>query len=112
VILLNPRSKVYVYTEAIDFRNGIEGLVRICENRLGQDPYSGVFFLFVSRNRISIKVLVYDGQGFWCMQKRLSSGKFRRWPESQAEYSGVAAQVLLSNGDVTSVHFQEDWRRE
>ena len=73
MILLNPRSKVYVYTEAIDFRNGIEGLVRICENRLGQDPYSGVFFLFVSRNRVSIKVLVYDGQGFWCMQKRLSS---------------------------------------
>jgi transposase len=33
--------------------------------RLKQDPFSGKLFVFTNRQRTSIKILVYDGQGFW-----------------------------------------------
>ncbi len=52
------------------------------KEQLQRDPFSGCPFVFRSRRATSIKVLVYDGQGFWLCQKRLSSGRFRYWPTS------------------------------
>jgi len=80
VIALNPQSKVYVATEAVDFRKGILGLKSYCKEILKKNPDSGVFFLFKNKRKTSIKILVYDGQGFWLMMKRLSKGTFPWWP--------------------------------
>ncbi|MBL8820267.1 MAG: IS66 family insertion sequence element accessory protein TnpB, partial [Planctomyces sp.] len=41
-----------------------------CKGVLGQDPFTGTVFVFRNRRRSSIKVLVYDGQGFWLCQKK------------------------------------------
>jgi hypothetical protein len=34
------------------------------------------------RRATSIRILVYGEQGFWLATKRLSKGRFRRWPHS------------------------------
>jgi transposase len=113
MIQLAPTTKVYVATVAIDFRKGIDGLSGISLQVLQQDPFSGAVFVFTSKNRESIKILFYDGQGFWLMQKRLSRGKFLWWPQGElcADIAVRDLSVLLWNGDPTKSNMQSDWRK-
>ena len=61
VIAVVPSMRVWVAVEPVDFRNGIDGLVAVCRQRLEADPMSGALFVFGSRRRRSIKMLAYDG---------------------------------------------------
>ena len=90
----------------LNFRKGIDSLAELCRQKLDADPFSGYLFVFRSRRATSIKVLVYDGQGFWLATKRLSKGRFRWWPrmkEGAEEPARVLrahqAQVLLAAGN-------------
>ena len=98
MIQITPHMRILVAVEPIDFRAGIDGLVGACRQRLEADPFSGCLFVFRNRARTAIKILVYDGQGFWLCQKRLSSGRFAFWPDGAAPTQGLEAcalQVLL-----------------
>jgi transposase len=61
--------RIFVATELADFRRGIDGLAALCRQRLEQDPMSGCAFVFRNRRGTAIKILLYDGQGFWLCQK-------------------------------------------
>jgi len=95
--------RILVAVEAVDFRKGIDGLVRICREVLKADPFAGYLFVFLNRRGTSIKILSYDTQGFWICQKRLSKGKFNWWPKETEGISRTLAanqlQILLWNGD-------------
>ena len=79
MIQIAPQMRLLVAVEPADFRRGIDGLVRVCREALGADPFSGAVFVFRNRRATAIKLLTYDGQGFWLCQKRLSKGTFRYW---------------------------------
>ena len=114
MIQIAPQMRILVAVEAIDFRNGIDGLARICKSTLQKDPFSGCLFIFRNRRKTAIKCLAYDGQGFWLMQKRLSSGKFRFWPDDEAaakRFEAHELQVLLAAGNPETVHAAPAWRR-
>jgi transposase len=64
--------RILVAVEAVDGRKGIDSRVQLCREKLDADPFSGCLFVFRSRRATSIRVLAYDGQGFWLAQKRLS----------------------------------------
>jgi transposase len=68
-------------------------MARLCRDVLDQDPFSGAVYVFRSRSGKSLRLLVYDGQGFWLCHKRLSAGRFRSWPTEP----GCAALTLLSH---------------
>ena len=96
-----PR-RLFVAVEPVDFRQGIDGLAALCRRQLGQHPQSGAVFVFRNRRSTAIKLLVYDGQGFWLCHKRLSSGRFRQWPQSPTAIVELCAEhvhVLVYNGD-------------
>jgi len=71
-------------------------------------------FVFGSRNRKSLKILVYDGQGFFLCQKRLSAGRFNWWPKGDQGPSlrleAHQLQMLLWNGNPTEVKTAPLWR--
>ena len=114
MIQIAPQMRIRVAVEAVDFRNGIDGLARMCKQQLQADPFSGGLFVFCNRRRTAIKILAYDGQGFWLCQKRLSTGRFRFWPARTTELTqGLAAhqlQVLIMGGDPTSAKVPPAWR--
>jgi hypothetical protein len=58
-------------------RKGIDSLARLCQEKLAEDPFSGCVFVFRSRRGTAIRLLSYDGQGYWLAQKRFSQGKIR-----------------------------------
>ncbi len=70
MLQITPQMKILVAVEPADFRKGIDGLVRLCKDTLGQDPFAGAVFVFRNRRGTAIKVLVYDGQGFWLCHKK------------------------------------------
>jgi transposase len=115
MIQITPQMRVLVSVEAVDFRKGIDGLARLCRDKLNADAFSGCLFVFRNRSGTAVKILVYDGQGFWLCQKRLSSGRFRWWP-TRAE-DGVPSlesfqlQVLLAGGNPTAAQGAPVWRR-
>jgi len=83
MLQITPQMRILVAVEAVDFRKGIDSLAELCRAKLNTDPFSGCLFVFRSRRATSIKVLVYDGQGFWLATKRLSKGRFRWWPQGR-----------------------------
>ena len=120
MIQVTPHMRILVAVEPIDFRAGIDGLVAACRKRLQADPFSGALFVFGNRARTAIKVLVYDGQGFWMCHKRLSSGRFTWWPRGECDsecgaqpartLQACELQVLLMAGDPSRAHTAPTWR--
>ena len=115
MIQITPQMRVLVAIEAADFRRGIDGLAQLCRTWLRADPFSGVVFAFRNRRRTAIKLLVYDGQGFWLCHKRLSKGTFRWWPSPQDDASAAALQahelqVLICAGDPSATRTAPVWR--
>lgn len=115
MIQITPQMRVLVAIEPADFRCGIDGLARLCRERLGEDPFSGAVFVYRNRRRTAIKLLIYDGQGFWLCYKRLSKGRFRWWPSSADEavtsLEAHELHVLLSGGDPYATCAAPVWRR-
>ena len=115
MIQITPQMRLLVAVDAADFRCGIDGLAGRCRQVLAADPFSGTAFIFRNRRATAIKVLVYDGQGFWLCHKRLSSGRFRWWPSRPgAAVSRLEAhqlQVLLYGGDPGATRAAPMWRR-
>lgn len=112
MISLNAQSKVYVAIQPVDFRNGILGLKNRVKSFLHQAPDSGTFFLFRNKRSNAIKILVYDGQGFWLLMKRLSQGKFPWWPQGPERGQDLDYKKLqLIINAATEASFSEDWKR-
>ena len=68
--------RVYACVAPVDMRKGYDGLSAIVREGLDRDPLSGDLYLFVSRNRIRAKVLLWDGTGLCVYAKRLEKGRF------------------------------------
>jgi transposase len=114
MLQLTPQTRVFLACEPADFRRGIDGLAALCRQRLGADPMEGAIFVFRNRRGTALKLLSYDGQGYWLCQKRLSQGRLNWWPTSPRASEPLSArelQILLWNGNPKTVELAEDWRR-
>ena len=116
MIQLTPHMRILAAVEPADFRRGIDGLAQLCRDQLRTDPFLGAVFLFRNRRATSIKILAYDGRGFWLCQKRLSKGRFRFWPsegrEGKQTLEAHQVHLLLSGGDPAAGNgVPEPWRR-
>ena len=112
MIALTPQTKSYVALQPVDFRKGILGLKAVCQNYLRQDSKSGAVFLFRNKRMDAIKILAYDGQGYWLMQKRLSRGKFPWWPEGTGRGSDLNYKNLqLIINAAIDARFSDDWKK-
>src|SRR5262245_32766021 len=114
MIPLTPQSRIFLATQPVDFRKGIDGLAAVCRQVLGDNPLEGAVYVFRNRAGTALKLLQYDGQGYWLMMKRLSQGYFAWW------FYSVDARVLLSvreliivlwNGHPERAQMAQDWRQ-
>lgn len=114
MIQATPHMRILVAVEPADFRKGIDGLAALCRKVLKADPFSGTVFVFRNRRKTAIKILSYDGQGFWMCQKRLSKGKFQWWPlASDRQLHPLAVhelQLLIWNGNPSKSQVTPSWR--
>lgn len=119
MLQVTPHHTILLAVQPVDFRCGIDGLAAVCRAKLTQDPFSGKVFVFTNKSRKCVKVLVYDGQGFWLILKRFSQGKLAWWPSTKDTPPDVLShevlasqlQVLLSQGSVQGAKIPPDWRQ-
>ena len=113
MLQITPQMRILVAIEPVDGRKGIDRLAQLCREKLGSNPFSGCIFIFRSRSGTSIRMLAYDGQGFWLAQKRLSKGRFPWWPTGSGptqKLESYQAQVLLAAGN-PDIHAAPIWRK-
>jgi transposase len=111
MIQLVPHMRILIAVAPVDFRRGIDGLAALCRSVLNEDPMTGTVFLFRNRVGTAVKILVYDGKGFWLCHRRFSRGRLHWWPtDPSALLSTHQVSVLLAQGDPRDVRLTPDWR--
>lgn len=104
-----PTSQLcfYLYHRPTDMRKSFDGLSGLIVNNLKQNPLSGAVYVFVNKRRNRIKLLLWDGDGFWIFYKRLEKGTFQIPDASSASTSCAIAYdhllLMLQGIDPTSV---------
>jgi transposase len=114
MLQLTPQSRIFLATEPVDFRKGIDGLAAVCRQRLGDNPLEGAVYVFRNRSATALKLLLYDGQGYWLLMKRLSQGRFTWWPQTLDARVPLSAReliILIWNGNPDRAQMAQDWRR-
>lgn len=95
---------VYLACGQTDMRKQIDGLAAKVKADFSLNPFDGALFVFCNRARNRIKVLEWDGDGFWLYFKRLERGRFR-WPEAGAgeplQLTSEEFEVLIGSAKLT-----------
>ena len=110
----DPSKPIFLATQPVDFRKGIDGLAAVCRQVLGENPLAGAVYVFRNRAATALKLLLYDGQGYWLLMKRLSQGRFTWWPttaDARVPLSARELMIVLWNGDPERAQMAQDWRR-
>ena len=91
-------KRVYLACGHTDMRKQINGLMIIVQEHFKLDPFDGALFVFCNRNRDRLKILEWNGDGFWLYFKRLEKGRFK-WPipgnDATMTLSGEELSYLL-----------------
>ena len=113
MLALSPAQRILLAVQPVDFRKGIDGLIGLCRQRLNENPLLGTLFVFTNRRRTALKLLIYDGQGFFLILKRFSEGCLRWWPDGAEAGQTLAARelhILLWNGHPQKTSWAPLWR--
>jgi len=86
-------ATVYIACGATDLRKSFSSLSAIVKLKFHLDPYSKCMFAFCNRSRSLIKILQWDGSGFWLLIKRLDRGTFH-WPDTPDEVKKVSLKEI------------------
>ncbi len=84
-------DKVYIALGYTDLRRGIDGLAAIVQEQFDLDPFTNTLFLFCGRRGDRIKGLLWEGDGFLLLYKRLEAGSFQ-WPRTGKEARELTPQ--------------------
>ena len=82
-------DNIYIACGYTDLRYGIDGLAATVKEKFNLNPFSSnTIFLFCGRKSDRIKVLVWEGDGFLLLYKRLEAGSFK-WPRKEEDLKSL-----------------------
>lgn len=89
---LSCLTKIYIACGRTDLRKGIDGLASIVKEQFRLNPFQkDILFLFCGSRTDRFKALVWEGDGFLLMYKRLEAGSFK-WPRNSTELSEISPE--------------------
>lgn len=114
MLSLPPTVRVYVATQAVDGRKGIDGLAALVRTGLGHDPLSGALYVFFSRRFDRARVLYFSHNGYWLLSKRLERGRFRvPWDPTETlgarRLESAQLQLILEGIDLRDARHRPRW---
>lgn len=85
-------SGIYIVCGYTDLRYGIDSLAAIIERKYHGNLFvPNTLFLFCGRSASRIKGLLWEGDGFLLLYKRVESGHFT-WPRSSDDLRSMSAE--------------------
>lgn len=96
-------ENIYLVCGYTDLRKSIDGLCAVVEEVVKQDPKSNALFLFCGRQCDRFKALLWEGDGYVLIYKRLDAAGRYRWPRSSREAKSLTWQQfdwLMSGIDI------------
>ena len=99
MLSLPPSVRIYLARGPTDMRKQIDGLAALVEQVLEHDPFDGHLFVFCNRRRNRVKILYWEGSGFWLLHKRLEKGTFA-WP---LRVDDARASVRMSPAELAAL---------
>lgn len=116
LLSIPAQAHVFLARGATDMRKSFDGLCAIIEHGFERDPYAGDVFTFFNRRRTYVKLLVWDGNGFWLVAKRLEGGTFEDWhPATESanhvEIDRAQLSMLLDGVDMKKAKFRRHFAR-
>ena len=85
-------NEIYVACGRTDLRKGIDGLAAVIQQQFDLNPHrTGAIFLFCGSRSDRIKALVWEGDGFVLLYKRVAEGRFR-WPRNTNELRNLSSE--------------------
>lgn len=84
-------ERIYLACGYTDMRKSIDGLAATVQQQFSLDPFSSNLFLFCGRRSDRIKALLWEGDGFVLLYKRLENGRFQ-WPRDENEVRNITEQ--------------------
>ena len=84
-------QNIYIACGYTDMRKSIDGLAAVVQEQFHLDPFSSSLFLFCGKRRYRMKVLLWEGDGFVLLYKRLENGNFK-WPRKESEVKPISWQ--------------------
>jgi len=108
------QTRVFLFLEPVDMRKSFRGLCQLAESVLEEDPASGHWFAFVNRRGDRLKLLGWDGQGFWIWYKWLESGAFQKPTadptRTQMEIDVTQLSLIINGIDLASAKRRRRYR--
>lgn len=102
-ILFSDRYQYFIYRSGCDMRKGYDGLCGLVRNEWKKDPLSGDVFIFLSKQRNKIKLLLWQGDGFVIYSKRLEKGTFELPRDNSIEITAHQLQFILDGIYLSSI---------
>jgi transposase len=95
MITFSNSRRIFVCSQPVDFRRGIDGLAALVQLTLKVDPFSGDIYVFRSKRMDRLKMLTWDGGGMVLATKRLKDGRFTWPPIRDGSFHLSSAQMAL-----------------
>jgi transposase len=77
LLTLSMDANFYLYRKPVKMSRSFDGLAALIRTDLNKDIINGDVFIFLNRQRTTIKVFVYENQGFSIFYRRLDEGSFQ-----------------------------------
>jgi len=85
-------KRTIILTGRTDLRRGIDGLVSLVRLNYNLDPLDkGSLFLFCGTKKDRIKGIIYEGDGWVMVYKRLTQGRYM-WPNNPKEAKSLTCE--------------------
>ena len=85
-------ENIYIACGYTDMRKQIDGLAALVQEKYELDPFTPTLFLFCGRKADRIKALLWEGDGFLLLYKRLEGNNRYKWPRSKSEVKAITWQ--------------------
>lgn len=114
MIQVSPGATIYMVEAPIRFTSRLKGTLALCRSLLALEPMNGAYVVFRNQSGTMLRVLFYDGDGFWLCEKTFSQGRIGRWSATGNALVPLSARdlaVLLWRGDAAGAGFPPFWKR-
>lgn len=108
MLSIPPTVPIFLYTRPADLRKGFDGLSGLVRRAFAADPLDGSLFLFINRRRDRLKILHWDGSGYWLYYRLLEAGTFETIPSDDP---CTQLAMLLGGVSLAGVKRRKRYRR-